>query len=113
MGYELYSELSEKTRLLDVAVRELRDRGRALAQAEADYRKEKAKAILEERRKGTPVTIIADLVKGREDIALLCFKRDCAEVVYKSAQEAINALKLEIRIINGQIEREWGQAGSA
>lgn len=109
-GYQLYQELDTKTHLLDVAVKELRTRGTAFAQAEHDYRVAKAKAILEERAKGTPATITADIVKGREDIAKLCFERDCAEVVYKSAMEAINTMKLQLRLIEAQISREWGQA---
>lgn len=110
-GVSLYQELSEKTRLLDTAVRELRARGRAFAQAERDYRVAKAGAILEEREKGTPATVTLDIVKGRKDIAKLCFERDCAEVVYKSALEAINSLKLQLRLIENQIAREWGQSG--
>lgn len=109
-GYGLYQEIDQKTRMLDAAVRELRSRGTAFAQAEHDYRVAKAKAILEEREKGTPATVTLDIVKGRKDIANLCFKRDCAEVVYKSALEAINAIKLELRLIEAQASREWGQA---
>lgn len=107
---ELYQELDNKTRLLDAAVRELRSRGTALAEAEREYRIAKAKAILEEREKGTPATVTLDIVKGRRDIANLCFKRDCAEVVYKSALEAINSTKLQLRLLESQVQREWGQA---
>lgn len=107
---QLYQELDNKTRLLDAAVKELRSRGTALAEAERDYRIAKAKAILEEREKGTPATVTLDIVKGRKDIANLCFKRDCAEVVYKSALEAINSTKLQLRLLESQVQREWGQA---
>lgn len=110
-GMSLYQELNAKIAMLDAAVRELRGRGSALAQAERDYKVALAKRILELRSEGTPVTIIGDLCRGDEDIALLRFKRDCAEVVYKSALEAINAIKLEIRVIQEQASKEWGQAG--
>ena len=109
-GMQLYQELDNKTRLLDAAVKELRSMGTALAEAERDYRIAKAKAILEEREKGTPATVTLDIVKGRKDIANLCFKRDCAEVVYKSALEAINSTKLQLRLLESQVQREWGQA---
>lgn len=111
-GMSLYSELDGKTKMLDVAVRELRSRGSAYAQAERDYRVELAKAILEERAKGTPATICSDVCRGRKDIAQLRFERDCAEVVYKSALEAINSIKLQLRLLENQIQREWGQAGN-
>lgn len=105
---ELLLELSNKTRLLDAAIRELKARGSSYAQAERDYRVAMAKRILVERDKGTPVTIISDLCRGDAEIAKLRFERDVAEVVYKSAQEAINGYKLQIRILDSQIEREWG-----
>lgn len=111
-GMRMYGEIDAKMHMLDAAVSELRSRGSALAQAERDYRVAKAKAILDEREKGTPATITADIVKGRPDIAKLCFERDCAEVVYRSALEAINALKLELRLIDSQVARDWGQASS-
>lgn len=111
MSIGLYQELQNKTDLLDVAVRELRGRGTAFAQSERDYKVALAKAILDERSKGTPVTIIGDVCRGKQDIAKLRFERDCAEVLYKSAMEAINSLKLQLRLIENQIQREWGQAG--
>lgn len=109
-GYELYAELDQKVRMLETAVSELRKRGTALAEAERDYRIAKAEAILREREKGTPATLTADIVKGSKAIAEKCFARDCAQVVYDSAREYINAVKLSIRVLNEQIAREWGQA---
>lgn len=106
-GYDLINEIGQKSRLLDAAIRELGIRGRAYAQAEKDYRVAMARKILEERDKGTPVTIISDICRGHPEIAKLRFERDCAEVVYKSALEAINAMKLQIRVLDAQVGREW------
>ena len=110
-SYDLIAEIGQKSKLLDAAVHELGKRGRSYAQAEQDYRIALARRILEERAKGTPVTIISDICRGDREIAKLRFERDCSEVMYKSALEAINTLKLEIRILDAQIEREWGHAG--
>jgi hypothetical protein len=55
-----------------------------------------------------PVTLISQVIYGYEDIAQLRFLRDSAEVVYRANQEAINTLKLQIRIIESQIQREYG-----
>ena len=43
-------------------------------------------------------------------MSLLRFKRDAAEVEYRSVQESINAIKLRIRITDAQVTREWGRA---
>lgn len=108
---DLINEVRQKSRLLDVAIKEAGKRGKAYAQAERDYRVSMAKKILMEREGGTPVTIISDICRGDAHIAKLRFERDCAEVVYKSALEAINVMKLQIRILDAQIEREWGHSG--
>ena len=36
------------------------------------------------------------------------FKRDVSEAMYKTALENINVLKLQIKILENQLEREWG-----
>ena len=111
-GYDLINEIGQKSKMLDAAIRELETRGRAYAQAEHDYRVALAEKTLIERDKGTPATICSDVCRGDRKIAKLRFERDVAEVVYRSALEAINATKLQIKILDAQVEREWGRASS-
>lgn len=103
----LIQEIGSKSALLDAAIKQLGIRGRAYAQAEHDYRVAMRKKVLEERANGTPVTIISDVCRGDPQIAKLRLERDIALTVYESAQEAINGYKLQIRILDSQIEREW------
>ncbi len=106
--YDLVTEIRSRMRTLDAALREFGKRGREYAEAERKYRMELSKKILLERDKGTPVTIINDVCRGDPEIARLRFNRDVAEVCYKSAQEAINIYKLNIKVTEEQIKREWG-----
>ena len=106
-GQDLMNDLAGKVGLLDTALRKLGERGRSHAQAERDYRVALAQKILIERDKGTPVTIISDICRGSAEIAAKKFARDCAETNYDAAKEAINTYKLQIRILENQIEREW------
>lgn len=112
MGYDLIAEINEKCALLDTAVRLLKKRGLEYAAAERDYKISLAQKMLKEREEGTPVTIISDICRGDEEIAQARFKRDCAEVVYKSALEAINNYKLQLRLLDAQLDREWHSAKS-
>ena len=107
MANDLIQEIGAKSALLDAAIKQLGIRGKAYAQAEHDYRVAMRKKVREEREKGTPVTIISDLCRGDPDVAKLRLERDIALTVYESAQEAINGYKLQIRILDSQIEREW------
>ena len=106
-GQELMLAMQTNINLLNAAQKETGSRGRAWAAAEREYRIALAQKILLERDKGTPVSIISDICRGSSEIAELKFKRDCAEVVYKSALEAINSYKLQIRVLENQIDREW------
>lgn len=104
---DLIQEIGAKSALLDAAIKQLGIRGRTYAQAERDYRVAMRKKILEERANGTPVTIISDLCRGDDAVAKLRLERDIALTVYESAKEAINGYKLQIRILDAQVEREW------
>lgn len=108
-GQDLFNELQGRSKLLDTALGELGRRGRDHAESEKKYRIALAKRILEERAKGTPVTVISDICRGDVEIAQLKFERDCAEVTYKAALEAINNYKLQIRVLDEQISREWNR----
>ena len=104
---ELYEQLDELTDQLMAELEGCKTSGCQYAENEAEYRKALRLAILDERRKGTPVTITSDLCRGREDIAELKKLRDCSEAIYKASQEAINVYKLRIRMVDAQITRIW------
>jgi len=108
-GQDLYLELDNKVKALNSALSEHRKRGEKYAKARREYQVSLAKEILIQRNSGVPVTIISDICKGNERIADLRMDKDIAESLYKSAGEAINSYKLQIRIIEGQIDREWGR----
>ena len=106
-GQDLMQELAAKVSLMDAALVQLGKRGRTYAEAEQNYRVMLAKKITIERDKGTPVTIISDVCRGDQGIAKAKFERDVAEITYKAALEALNVYKLQIRILENQIEREY------
>ena len=105
---ELWDEIMTEQALLDRAVQELKPRGRTKAETEREYRMALSKRLTVLRAEGQPVTHLLDIAKGEEDIAKLRMERDIAESLYDSAVEAINAQKLKIRILEGQLSREWG-----
>lgn len=108
---DLYEELLQKIKQLEYSVKQLRKTGTAFAEAERDYKVLLRQEVLKLRDEGQAVGIIDKICYGIPSVAEARFKRDTAEVVYNACQEAINSLKLQIRIIEGQISREWSQAG--
>lgn len=105
--YDLWSEIQSKTKQLDYSVKELRKSGTAYAEAERAYKIKLRETALRLRSQDMAVGMISMTVYGVPEVAELRFKRDCCEAVYKANIEAINAIKLEIRIINEQLSREW------
>ena len=82
--------------------------GIALAEAEKAYKILLRQEALKLRDEGMAIGMIDKTVYGIPTVAEARFKRDCAEAVYKANAEAINTYKLQIRITEGQIAREWG-----
>lgn len=105
---DLWSELSEKRAMLDKAIETLATNGYDLAAKERDYKIAINKKALQLRAEDTPVTLINTIIYGYEDIAALRFERDIAQVKYNSNLEYINTIKLQIRILENQLGREYG-----
>lgn len=104
-----YIRLQQLMSALDEELTNYRNAGYQLADNEAEYRMALNIKILSERAKGTPVTIINDLCRGDQEIAYLRRLRDSSKVEYDACREKINTLKLDIRIMNDQIAREYGR----
>lgn len=105
---DLWLELQAKLKQLEQALATYRVNGIALAEAEKKYKEAISKEVLKLRDEGMAVTLIAQVIYGLPSISTLRFQRDCAEAVYKANEEAINVKKLEVRVIENQLGREWG-----
>ena len=92
---------------LNEYVKGLKNWGIKKAQAEQDYQTALSQEVLKERDKGTAIGVIQLIVKGKPDVAKKRFERDVAESMYQVAQEKINIAKLELRLLDSQVSREW------
>ena len=104
---DLTNELNNLIKKLDVSVKSLRNTGSDYAKAYTDYRVALAKELVRLKDDGMAVTIAYDVARGKPEIARLKFKEISNEAIYKANQESINALKLQIKIIQEQINKEW------
>ena len=104
----MWEEIQERTKKLDQAIEHLAENGRDLAEKEKEYKIALNQKALQLRAEDMPVTLINQVIYGYDDIALLRLARDTAQVKYNANQEFINVLKLEIRILENQIAREYG-----
>lgn len=104
---DLLNEIQSLQQQLSKSLKQLRTNGIKLAERERDYKIAVNKKALELRSEDMPVTLIQTVIYGYDDIAMLRFKRDSAQVVYNANMEAINTLKLQMRIVQNQLDKEW------
>ena len=107
MGADLYFELQAKTKQLDASIRQLRKSGTDYAEAERNYKVLLRQECLKLRDAGMAIGLIDKTCYGIQSVADARFQRDVAEAVYKANIEAINSTKLQLRLIEGQLQREW------
>ena len=107
---ELYQELQTKTKELEISIKKLRVTGTAYAQAEKDYKVLLRQECLKLRDQGMAIGMIDKTCYGIPSVAEARFQRDVAEAVYKANLEAINSIKLQMRLLEAQLSREWGQS---
>lgn len=105
---ELYNELQTKTRHLETSIKQLRTSGTEYAEAEKNYKMLLREECLKLRDEGMAIGMIDKTCYGIPSVAAARFKRDVAEAVYKANIEAINSIKLQMRLIESQLQREWG-----
>lgn len=108
----LFNDIQELIEKLNVAIKSLAKKGQELAEAERDYKITLRQEALKLRQeKNMPVTLINQIIYGIPEVADKRFKRDIAEAMYNTNQEYINTTKLQIRILESQLSREWGSNG--
>lgn len=109
---DLYEEIEKLMKELSLAIGKLRENGVKLADAEKNYKIILRQEALKLRAgDNMPVTLIDKIVYGLPNVAEARFKRDVEQANYDANKEYINVTKLKLRVIEGQLSREWGNAG--
>lgn len=103
----LQSEIEYKSKLLYASVEELKKTGKEYAKAYTQYRIALAKELVKLKDEGYAITLAGDIARGKPEIAKLKFDEISTEAVYKANLETINVLKLQLKILENQLSREW------
>lgn len=106
---DLLNELNLLCQKLSQAIKLMSQYGKELAEAEKNYKIALRQEALKLRSGDMAVTLIQQVVYGVPEVADKRFKRDVAEAMYKTAQENINVLKLQTRVIETQLKLEYGE----
>lgn len=109
---ELLKERDEKRALLLASVKALKKSIQEKAKTEADYKMLLRQEALKLRADGMAQGTVEMTVYGLENVAEAKMKRDIADETLKACYETLQVIKLEIRIIENDINREYGMAGT-
>ena len=107
MNLDLINELNNKSQYLDLQIKSLAINGKEYAKAYTEYRVALAKELVKLKDEGYAISLAGDIARGKPEIARLKFNEISKEALYRANLESINATKLQIKIIENQIEREW------
>lgn len=107
---DLVNELQVKINQLEVSLKELRKSGTNYARAERDYKILLRQECLKLRDEGMAIGMIDKTCYGIPSVAEARFQKDVAQTIYQANLEAINTLKLQLRLIENQISREFGSS---
>jgi len=106
----LWVRVEECIRLVDLALVEAKRRGKVMVEKEAAYYTAKDRESFKMLEDGYANTYIQTVIKGRPGVSEAMSEYHAAEVEYKNANEAIQVMKLKLRVLEGEMQREWEQA---
>jgi len=97
-------EIYNTAKRIESGVNTLHQYAAKYAEAEKEYRFKLAREIMKLKEEKTPMTIISDVARG--NIAEHKFKRDLAEVEYKTSRDMLNALQSELSALQTLYRRQ-------
>lgn len=100
----LINEIERLRKELNDTIGRLQRAGYDKAKSEYIYRVALSKELLIQRDRGLPATLTNDVAKGNTEIAKHKFNRDVAETNYEAILEKLRATKIELGIVERQIE---------
>ena len=106
---DLANEINQLSIVLDNKISELPKNNREYADAYTEYRVILAQKLLLLRSDGMPVTIAYDIARGDDTVAKAKRREIYAEGIYKANIESIQALKLQIKLKQEQLNNEWSR----
>lgn len=107
---DIYNELQNKIKQLEYSIKNLRVTGTEYANAEKEYKVLLRQECLKLRDEGMAIGMIDKTCYGIPSVAEARFKRDVSKAIYTANLEAINSIKLQMRILEAQIQREWSSS---
>lgn len=104
---DLYLKLQKLIEQLNASVKAIRLTSQEYADADMNYKIALRQELLKLEAEGRPVTNLLYIARGSEKVAKAKYQQISKEAIYKANLESIQSLKLQIKIIQAQIDKEY------
>ena len=105
---DLFNDIQDLILRLTKSINILAKYGKEFSEAERDYKITLRQEALKLRNdENMAVRLINQIIYGVPEVANKRFKRDVAQAMYDTSKENVNVLKLQLRVLEGQMQREW------
>lgn len=104
---DLVNELESLIEKLNISVKQVRISGEEYARADRDYKVALSETLVMLEAEGRPVSNLIYIARGYKKVADAKYQQICKEAIYKANLESIQSLKLQIKIVENELDREY------
>ena len=109
---DLYREIIKSLEELDITISILSKAGQDYGKAFTDYRIALSEELVKLKQEGYAISLAENIARGKPNIAKLKYEEIYKEAIYKANLEKINAIKLRIKVLTNQYDKEWGNSNN-
>lgn len=107
---DLYREIMKSLEELDITISTLSKAGQDYGNAFTNYRIALSEELVKLKQEGYAISLAENIARGKPNIAKLKYEEIYKEAIYKANLEKINAIKLRIKVLTNQYDKEWGNS---
>ena len=109
---DLYREIIKSLEELDITISTLSKTGQDYGRAFTNYRIALSEELVKLKQEGYAISLAENIARGKPEIAKLKYEEISKEAIYKANLEKINAIKLRIKVLTNQYDKEWGNSNN-
>lgn len=107
---DIYSDIMKSLEELDITISTLERTGYEYGKAFTNYRIALSEELVKLKQEGYAISLAENIARGNPKIARLKLEEITKEAIYKANLEKINAIKLRIKVLTNQYDKEWGNS---
>lgn len=108
---DIYNQIVKLNKELYKQIEKYRKAGIDYAVSYRKYRILLSQELFKLKSEGMPVTIAYDIARGEKNVANAKYDELSKYAIYEADKQQINAIKINIKVLKNQYDKEWSVAG--